>query len=253
MVKYVRNNFFLPATSILDLEAYNETLWSLAEGDRNRTHYERGVSIEYLFGEDQEAFLMLPTKPFEIAHYETVKADSYGIVNVEGQRYSTSPRFAKHQVLAKITHDEVAILNEGHQMIVAHTRLYGERQTSMKWQPYLTLIAKRPMAIKYTGFYDQLPMEWQRYLSACTKSEKQEALKLLAGLLKNHDLSTATKALKEASRQGHPSVEAVKHVFYQFIHGRGLRETRPLKRSLPSMPDVTRDLRRYDRLTRGVR
>jgi hypothetical protein len=31
----------------------------------------------------------------------------------------------------------------------------------MKWQPYLTLMAKKPMANKYTEFYEKLPPEWQ--------------------------------------------------------------------------------------------
>src|SRR5690625_3608111 len=138
------------------------------------------------------------------------------MVNVEGGRYSTSPRFAKHRVLAKVTYDEVSILNQDHETVVAHDRLYGERQTSMNWQPYLTLIAKRPMAMKYTSFYDQRPEEWQRYLSACTKAEKQEALRLLADLLKHHDLTVATEALKIASQHGHPSADSVKHMVYQF-------------------------------------
>lgn len=251
MVKYVRNNFLLPETGISDLEAYNQTLWAMAEGDRNRAHYQKGDAIRQLFSKDQDTFLTLPAKAFEVAHYETVKADGYGIVNVEGQRYSTSPRFAKHRVLAKVTHDEVVILNEDLETIVTHARLYGERQTAMNWQPYLTLIAKRPMAMKYTTFYDQLPEEWQGYLSACTRAEKQEALKLLADLLKHHDLSLATEALKAASRQGHPSADAIKHVFYQFTYGRGSHEANPPKPPLPPMPDVTRDLRRYDRLTKG--
>src|SRR5699024_1506798 len=109
MVKYVRNNFLLPETGISDLKVYNQALWEMAEEDRIRAHYQKGESIGELFGKDQEAFLMLPEKPFEITRYETVKADGYGIVHVEGQRYSTSPRFAKHRVLAKIAHDEITI------------------------------------------------------------------------------------------------------------------------------------------------
>ncbi|WP_210730841.1 hypothetical protein, partial [Ureibacillus thermosphaericus] len=42
-------------------------------------------------------------------------------------------------------------------------RLYGTKQKSMKWQPYLTLMAKRPNALKYTDFYEKMPEEWKNF------------------------------------------------------------------------------------------
>jgi len=65
----------------------------------------------------------------------------------------------------------------------------------MKWQSYLNLIAKRPRALKYTGFYNQMPTEWQEYFSNCTVGEKKEALHLLAVLLKEHNFEISTNAL----------------------------------------------------------
>ncbi|MCM3625735.1 IS21 family transposase, partial [Brevibacillus borstelensis] len=77
---------------------------------------------------------------------------------------------------------------------------------SVIWQPYLILMAKRPTAIKYTSFYEQLPIEWQVYLSNCTVPEKQEALQLLSVILKNDDMKIPTQALQLASENGHPAV-----------------------------------------------
>ncbi|MDD3206686.1 MAG: glycoside hydrolase family 5 protein, partial [Lachnospiraceae bacterium] len=34
----------------------------------------------------------------------------------------------------------------------------------MKWLPYIDLMSKRPAALKYTEFYQQLPDNWQKYL-----------------------------------------------------------------------------------------
>lgn len=51
-------------------------------------------------------------------------------------------------VLAKISYKEIEILTENYESIIKHERLYGKKQKSMKWQPYLTLMAKRPNALK---------------------------------------------------------------------------------------------------------
>src|SRR5690606_36591259 len=127
------------------------------------------------------------------------------------------------KVLAKVSYNRIDIMTLEKELIISHVRLYGEKKKSMEWQPYLNLMAKRPIAIKYTSFYEQLPQNWQQYLEACTVPEKQQALRLLSVLLKEHDFSVATEALSLASEQGHPSVDSIKQVVYKRCTGRGVR------------------------------
>ncbi|MEH7159018.1 hypothetical protein [Neobacillus drentensis] len=82
--------------------------------------------------------------------------------------------------------------------------------------------------------------------------EKPEALKLLSIILKDHDFSVITKALAIASEHGHPSVDAIKQVFYQLINGRGIRSDIKPNISLPKLPEATRGLGHYDQLHKGV-
>lgn len=252
MVKYVRNNFLLPKLYVFDLEELNQSFWELAEKDRNRKHYEKAVEIAQLFKEDQSTGLVLPVKEYQCIRYETVKADKYGYIRLDNNFYSTSPRFALQKVLIRVSYNKVDILTEDYQLVVSHSRLYGQYRKSMIWQPYLQLMAKRPLALKYTSFYDELPDEWQAYFEACTVSEKPEALKLLATLLKESDFSKITEALSTASTHGHPSVESIKQVFYQLVHGRGVRQEIQPALSLPNMPDASRGLEHYDRLLEGA-
>lgn len=190
----------------------------------------------------------MPAKEFECVRYEQVTADKYGFIHLENNLYSTSPRFAKQKVLAKISYHEIAILTEEHELIIKHERLYGTKQKSMKWQPYLTLMAKRPNTLKYMDFYEKMPEEWKNYFSNCTVQEKKEALQLLAVLLKEHDFEVSTQALRIASQYGHPKVESIKQVFYQLINGRGIREPIQPKKHVPDMPEAIRGVRHYDRL-----
>jgi transposase len=248
MVKYVRNNFLLPELTLHNLDHLNETFWEKAERDRHRNHYEKGDLLAELYLADKEHFLQLPAKEFVCIRYEQVKADKYGFIRVDNKVYSSSPRFAKQYVLAKISFNRIEVLTEDYKLIVTHQRLYGSEKKAIIWQPYLKLMAKRPTALKYTSFYEQLPLEWQEYLSNCTISEKQQALQLLSVLLKEHNFSTPTQALVLASQNGHPSVESIKQVFYQLINGRGHRDIIEPKISLPSVPPATRGLGHYDRL-----
>lgn len=246
MVKYVRNNFFLPERTIHMIDDLNQVLWEEVELDRHRKHYEKDIEISRLYEKDEEALLYLPAKEYQCIRYETVKADKYGYVKVDTNSYSTSPRFAKMNVLVAITYNRIDILTDEGNIIVQHDRLYGEKKKSMIWQPYLSLMAKRPTALKYTTFYEQLPSNWQQYLRDCITEEKKKALRLLSKILKDHDFDKASEALNIASKQGHPSSETIQQVYHQLVHGRGIRPTVNIKSSVPEMPEATRGVNQYN-------
>ncbi|MFA1643845.1 IS21 family transposase, partial [Chryseomicrobium imtechense] len=132
MVKYIRNNFLLPEIHVADLERLNETFWIAAEEDRNRKHYQKDELLSELFEEDKKALLQLPEKSFECVRYEECRPDKYGLVKIDGRQYSTSPRFAKSSVLAKISYGTIEIMTAEHESIITHARLYGEDKKSMK-------------------------------------------------------------------------------------------------------------------------
>lgn len=248
MVKYVRNNFLLPEHTILDLDHFNETLWIMAEKDRNRLHYKKDILQSDLYEEDKSNWLMLPEKEYDCARYKTAKADKYGMVTLDKKLYSTTPRFAKQQVKICITYNEVRILNEHNEMIVKHPRLYGMKRKSMIWQPYLDLLSKRPRAIKYSSIYNQFPAIWTDYIRNCTVEEQKNVLRLLGELLKNDDFSLLNEALKIASSHGHPSVDEIKHCFYFVLNQDHNYKTIEPRISLPKVPKATRGLSHYDSL-----
>lgn len=245
MVKYVRNNFFLPELTVIDLEEVNADLWKTCIDDRDRAHYEKKSKISELYEADQQAMFYLPEKSYDVIRYETVRANKYAYVPVDGSKYSSSPRFAGQQVLVGITHDTIQILTDQYETIVSHRRSY-QGEVLMKWQPYLSLMARRPNAMKYTTFYDQLPQPWQDYLKACTHEEIKDVLKLLATLLKDHQMEIATEALQAASRHSHPSPDAIRQMFYQLVNGRGYRKAIPINQDVPTMPEAQRGMTRYD-------
>ncbi|MBU9720983.1 MULTISPECIES: IS21 family transposase [Bacillaceae] len=246
MVKYVRNNFLLPECTITNLDEFNSTLWKVAEDDRERPHYLKHVLQSELYKEDQEAWLILPEKSFDCTRYEQVKADKYGIVSIDNKEYSTSPRFARQKVRVCITYNSITVLNEDHEIVVTHHRLYGVRRRSMIWQPYLDLLSRRPKAIKYTSLYDQFPYEWSKYLRECTEEEQKAALRLLGSLLKNNDFTLLNEALRIASAHGHPNTDQIKHCFYSLLNQSNSHAAITPRFRVPTMPDASRGLTHYD-------
>lgn len=255
MVKYIRNNYLLPSVPYNTLSDLNEQALTWCVEDRERLHYEKELPISELHMADKERLLQLPGKAYECIRYEHVKADKYGFIRIDKKQYSTSPRYAGQAVTAKLSFDEVSILNDQNEVLTTHPRLYGSERRAMDWKPYLTLMAKRPTALKYSSFYDQLPNEWKEYIEACSLAEKKRALELLAVILKEQDFRLPTQALRMASEHGHPTAESIKHVFYQLVNGRGIRDTIPLPKlpeKLPLAVTVTRGLKHYDQLLTSI-
>ena len=92
----------------------------------------------------------------------------------------------------------------------------------MKWQPYLTLMAKRPNALNIRISMKRCG-RMEKLFSNCTVQEKKGSITTTSCFTKEHDFEVSTQALRIASQYGHPKVESIKQVFYQLINGRGMR------------------------------
>ena len=116
--------------------------------------------------------------------------------------YSSTPNMAQKQLWIKTGAHEVILMDQNYNLIIRHQRLYGEKKESMKWPPYLELMAKRPTALKYTGFFKELPTTLQDYLSKCEYEQKKVVLKLLAKMVKEKDLTFAAVVFEETILKG---------------------------------------------------
>ena len=188
----------VPIPRFNDLREFNKGLLRRCDKDMQRKHYKKGRTIAEFFEMDKTAMNPLPNVPFEIYKLESAKADKYGKVRFDNGLYSSSPSSAGQEVWVKATADEVIIMNQEYQEVVAHDRLYGRQKESMKWSPYLALMAKRPRALKYTEFFNQLPSPIQEFFDRCSLLEKKEALKLLARIAQEGSLERAIDAFQEA-------------------------------------------------------
>lgn len=247
-VGYERRNMFVPIPTILDFDEFNKRLLKVCDEDMNRTHYQKKVLISDLFEADKRAMLPLPEKSFHVAKIEVLKADKYGKVMFESNKYSTSPKLALRTVYLEVSSDNVKVMNEEYELIVTHSRIYGKGQEAMNWIPYISLMSKRPNALKYTGFYHELPDVWQTYLKDADKETKREALLALNCILQKHNIETAADALSITLANGVKDASSI-IASYQYLTNNA-PHLKPIKlaNNVADMPAFKTDNSSYDYL-----
>ena len=179
---------------------------------------------------------------------EPRKTDNYAKVTFDSNLYSTSPKYAKEEVYVKASSDKVWILNKSYEVIMEHPRLYGKGKESMNWLPYIDLMSKRPTAIKYTEFYQQLPDNWQKYLGNQNAEGKRKGLTSLYTMLQKHDMRTAEEALAFAISNGVKDADSVLAAYRTLTSGVQQMQPMQLERNIIQMPSYAVDNNKYDTL-----
>ena len=118
----------------------------------------------------------------------------------------------------------------------------------MDWLPYLSQLARRPRALKYTGIYELLPKEVNTLLNSCDDKDKKEILKILAKLSIEAGFDKATLALKNAIGYGAKDAESIMAMFNRLNSKVVELEPLALQSSIPCVPSFTPGIDEYDRL-----
>lgn len=230
---------------------FNRQLLKKCDEDMQRNHYRKPGTIAQLFEEDKKVLNPLPAVPYEVYRLERVKADNYGKVKFDNKRYSSSPAFAGCQLWLKVGAFEVTLLDDKYHQIIKHPRLYGQQNESMQWAPYLELMARRPRAIKHTGFFKELPLKLQDYLAKCDLAAQRAALQILTRMTKNSDLPTATSAFIDTLERGLSDPDSIWSNFVRLTSGSYEPKPAELPPKVPEVKPYQVDTSIYDHLLNG--
>ena len=251
-VGYSRRNLFVPVPDMTDLETYNQKLLQRCDAHLEEEHYKLERLVKDLFAEDQVRLLPLPVYPFDACRYVPARTDNYGMVRFQTNRYSTAGHCRRCNVTLKVDAHTVTVLDEQMQVIVRHPRLYGHKKESMIWTPYLEVLAKRPMAIKYSGFYEGLPRPLKLFLDDCDLSGKQQILQLLSKENRGGDLDTPISLLTKAIALKPTDADALISA-YAFVANKPRQMPKnPVSKLLPETPEYSLDLAVYGQLLGGA-
>jgi len=250
-VGYHRRNFLVPVPQFDDLAEFNRRLLGLCAHDMQRKHYRKGAVIADLFEDDRKALLRLPRIPFEVCRLEKAKADNYGKVRFDGRTYSSSPGCAGKQALIKASAVSVEIMDSDYRIVVTHQRLYGSHKESMQWEPYLELMAKRPTALKYTGFFRQLPSTLQDYFDACDAEAKKVGLRILARMVCRTGMESAARAFEETVQRGLKDADSIWAYYCRIAMEALPDQNMEVSANVPEVKKYNTDASAYDRLLKG--
>jgi len=250
-VGYHRRNLLVPIPEFDSIDQYNQMLLTRCDEDMFRDHYRLKKPIHVLFQEDLEAMESLPDFPFEVARYESVVADNYGKIRLEGKTYSASPNYAKQPLWIKIGAFTVEVLNANYECIARHERLYGDQNESMIWGPYLDLMSKRPTALKYTGFFHELPTTLQEYFHHCSYDQKKAGLNVLKEILTHNGMDVAIKTFRTSAEKNLKDADSLRALYKHLVNPSLPENPIALPSNLPEVSSFHADARVYDQLLLG--
>lgn len=197
-IGYSRRNYFVPLPKTEDLIDYNKQLLKECDKELQNEHYKLEKPIWELFEEDKKWLKPLPKYEFDACKYVMAKTNQYGMAKFQNNSYSTGGTLAKSIVTLKVNAYHVDVLDDKMHVVATHKRLYGKNKESMVWGPYLDILAQRPNALRYSGFFNNLPDPVRQFLNNCDLEGKKQILKLVSQISKEKGMDNSISALTDA-------------------------------------------------------
>ncbi len=201
-VGYFRNNLFIPEPTLHNIDEFNEDLLKRCDKDNKREHYKyKPETIEALFMQEKD--LMHARNPTAYDCPRETKHHVYknGHIKVDGSEYSVSPSKVNEKVIVKYYANELVICDSDYLEITRHKCSFEKGTKFTHWIDFITLVSKRPKALKYSGIYKLLPDVWQSYTSTLNKDDLRDALSFLKFCLLESDFDFAAKVVEENIKQ----------------------------------------------------
>jgi transposase len=211
LVKYVRNNYFLPYFDFIDYETLNGQLLKACRQRLEKGIHEGEAWAKLLLAEEFLPF----EEVYQYARIKDAVVDTYQLIHVERNRYSVPTRYVGKRVQVRIYPFEITVSYKG-EVIAKHDRLFGRDKEYLNPYHYLSLLQKKARA------YDQakviqdwkLPAvyeEYHRQLKAHRQSNPKgtrEFINILK-LTESYGLDAIGKILKKLDGASQYSYQAV--------------------------------------------
>jgi hypothetical protein len=212
---------------------------------------------------ERDHLLPLPARQFPCCVLRPARANGFGLVTFQTNRYSVPAAHAHEKLWLRAFVDRVEISN-GRQVVAVHPRCYQREQDILDPLHYLPLLEQRPgawdQAKPIQEWQQQWPRVYERYLDALRERlSRSQAIREFVHVLQLHTdypEQTIAQALEEALTGHCYSADGVKQLVLRLIEPPRLRT--PLEEAQGLFPDVRPvawpEVSQFDRLlsqTRG--
>jgi transposase len=169
----------------------------------------------------ERAHLMVLPRPFDgfVEHAKRVSPTC--LVHVERNRYSVPASYANRPVSVRVYADRLVVAAEG-QIIAEHVRIIGRShhagRTIYDWRHYLSVLQRKPGALRNGAPFLELPEGFRRLQAILTKRTggDREMVEIL-GLVLHHDEQAVLAAVELALESGAPSKQHVLNLLGRLV------------------------------------
>lgn len=247
VVRFARQNFFVPVPAVNDLEELNQRLIEQCRADLGRKLRGKIKTKGQLLEEDRAKFLPLPVVAFEASRKASTTASSLSLVRFDQNDYSVPVAYAHHPVLVKGFCNEIGLSYLGEE-IARHKRIWEKEQVCFDPLHYLALLERKPGALDYARPLNEWKLpECFGILRRRMESERQgegtrEYIRVLR-LLEKHPMDKLRRAIEDGLQVGALTSDAIGQFLFprkEWMHTLFVLDDHPhLRHVQVAMPDVS--------------
>jgi transposase len=189
---------------------------------KESTHPTEPMTIQAAL-DHERSFLMPTGQAFDGFVEQTKRISPTCLITFERTRYSVPSSFANRPVSLHIYHDHLEVIAEGN-IIAIHQRLFNRKHEHMTmvydWRHYLSVLQRKPGAIRNGAPFAELPQAFQTLQSILLKrlGGDREMVDILA-LVLLHDEQDVLTAVELALETGAPSKQIVINILSRLLEG----------------------------------
>jgi hypothetical protein len=208
LIKFMRNNFFVPIPSFDSMEELNDRLESFAISIcRRKIHPESNTLTRYdVYLQEKELLTPLPRYGFACCRTAMAIVSTTSLVFFDNNRYSVPAEYVLRPVFVQGYAEEVVISYNGAE-IARHPRSFAKKQALYNPYHYLPVLAQKPASWRDGAPFQnwQLPEVFQQYRRLLKSKypaagDRYFARTLL--LLRDKPFKAVTTAIQQAMENG---------------------------------------------------
>lgn len=180
-VGFLRRNLMVPPMGAETHEQLTRLMLAKCDELGKSIHYRTLDPIDMLFADDVKALRPLPSYRFDAVRWETRKADKYGCIEIDANRYQIGANMRGRRVDVAIRAATVTVKNEDGQTIAELARVYGRSaRTIQDPAKVFPLLARKPGAWRDCSIRPDVPDDVRDWLDRTDGKTLRASLNAIA-------------------------------------------------------------------------
>lgn len=162
--------------------------------------------------QDERPRLMQMPKPFDGYFEQPLRVSPTSLIHFQRNRYSVPTDYAHHIVSLRTYPAYLSVVADGAE-IARHSRSFDRYQTFYDWRHYISLVARKPGALRNGAPFHTMPEPMQRLQRHLLKQEGGDRVMVqVLAATPVHGLEAVLVAVELALESGRPSADHVLNI-----------------------------------------